>query len=75
MLDERAVRVHHDLELAAGGLLHVLDELLDVARVELAVGIGRGHVPLGLRLDDADRKGARCENDAAQNHGFSHGGR
>src|SRR6185436_976761 len=50
MLDERAVGVHRDVERAAGVFLHVLRERLDVAGVELAVGVRRRHVPFGLRV-------------------------
>ena len=48
MLDERTVGMHADIQLAAGGLLHVFDEGDDVC-VEFAVGIRGRHVPLGLR--------------------------
>ena len=41
--------MHLDLELAAGRLLHVFDELAHVARMEFSVGVGRRHVPFGLR--------------------------
>ena len=47
-LEQRRVRVHGDLELAAGGLVDVVGELLDVLGVEVAGRIGRRHVPLGL---------------------------
>ncbi len=37
-----------DLELAAGGRVDLLGELLDVLGVEVAGRVGRGHVPGGL---------------------------
>src|SRR2546425_6788588 len=65
MLDQRAVRMHGDVERAVSGFLHILDERAHVAGVELAVGIRRRHVPLGLRLGAADqRRGGQRERDS-----------
>ncbi len=64
MLDQRAVRMHGDVERAVSGFLHILDERAHVAGMELAVGIRRRHVPLGLRLGAADqRRGGQREKD------------
>jgi hypothetical protein len=60
MLDERAVAVDDDLELAAGRFLHVICEVPYVDRVKLAIAVRRGHVPPRLRVDrsrENDRSG------------------
>src|SRR5437016_1354071 len=49
MLDQRAVRMYLDLQAAAGCAAYFIGELADVFRVEVAVGVGSGHIPLGLR--------------------------
>ena len=70
MLDERAIGMNLDDELAAARFLHVLDEGAHVARVELAVGIRRGHVPFGLRLRrKSERDGERSDERFCAEHG------
>jgi hypothetical protein len=74
-LEQRAVGVHGDLELAAGGRIDLLGELLDVLGVEVAGRIRGGHVPRGLGLcggGDADpdqRCGDRLEEGMQERHG------
>ena len=56
-LEQRCVRMHRDLELAAGRLVDVGDELRDVFGVKVGRGIGGRHIPFGLR------SGSRGETD------------
>ena len=59
MLDQRLAAVHHDLDLVAGRLLHLLGEGADVLGVKLAVDVGRRHVPLVLGVRRAPGCGER----------------
>ena len=57
-----------DLELALGGGIHVLRELLIVLGVEVERRVGRGEVPLGLgkgaarKADTSDQSGGGTED-------------
>lgn len=56
MLDQRVGRVYRDLQLAAGGFGDVVDELTNVLDLEVAIGLGRGHVPFDLGVRETGGK-------------------
>ncbi len=60
-LEQRRVGVHGDLELAAGRLVDVGDELHDVLGVEVGRRIGGRHVPLGLRAGRQRERATRAD--------------
>ena len=67
-LEQRGTQVQGDLELALGGSIHVLRELLIVLGVEVERRVGRGEVPLGLgkgaarKADTRDQSGGGTED-------------
>ena len=62
--------MHRDLELASGGLGHVVGKLLHVLGLETGHAIGGGQVPLGLSV----RHGGQCAEGTGQGcEQFFHG--